>query len=183
MKSIVPIILIILSISIWYFYIDPTYEDLKLLKVEQSEYQDVLDEVSQIQKTRKDLINKYNKFTREDLDRIKVLLPERANNIRLITDLDSLAAQQGISISNISISENNSSGSRGVVESSDKKYNTVDLSISFKATYTEFRSFLNELEQSLRIIDVMELTFSSSAGEDFSNEYQFDISLRSYWLK
>lgn len=195
MKNFIPLILIILAIVSWYFYIDPKYDDVKELSAKESEYLDVLNEVERIQETRNKLVNQYNSFSNENINRLDTLLPAQIDGVRLISDIDGLASSFGIKIQNIQLSEGSLEPGRTVISSEKDRYNNVNLSFSFNARYNTFLKFLKSLEQSLRLVDVKELSFSSSEGgtetkeaegeflEAGPGEYQYNITLTTYWLK
>jgi hypothetical protein len=46
-------------------------------------------------------------------------------------------------------------------------------------SYKDFVSFLRDLETSLRLVDVVGLSFTSTKGD----LYDFSVSIRTYWLK
>jgi Tfp pilus assembly protein PilO len=54
--------------------------------------------------------------------------------------------------------------------------------VSFKvdSDYETFVSFLQDVEKSLRIVDVTDLTFTAP---DKSTNYDFGITIKTYWLK
>ena len=49
MKSLTPIIFIIVSIAIFFTYTDPTYKEVKALNVKYAQYQDVLNKSEEFQ--------------------------------------------------------------------------------------------------------------------------------------
>ena len=51
------------------------------------------------------LLSRFNAFKTEDLDRLRKLLPDHVDNVRLILDLDNLAARHGMALQNVVISE------------------------------------------------------------------------------
>ena len=48
------------------------------------------------------------------------------------------------------------------------------------ASYDNFIAFLKDLEKSLRLVDVVSLTFTAPES---SPTYDFTIGLKTYWLK
>jgi Tfp pilus assembly protein PilO len=57
----------------------------------------------------------------------------------------------------------------------------ISLTFNVESSYGDFKKFLRDLEQSLRIVDVSRLSFSESSGED--DKINFQITLKTYWLE
>ena len=56
---------------------------------------------------------------------------------------------------------------------------SVELGFTVSASYENFLAFLHDLEHSLRVVDIENLTFQVQP-EGTINDYQFNI--RTYWL-
>ena len=140
---------------------------------------------------RDELVNKYNSFSTADLRRLQKFLPKQIDDVRLLLDIDQIAEGYDITLEEIEISnvEENKNSAKGAVRQGDEDdigLNTLGLSFTFDATYDEFVSFFKDLESSLRIIDITELSFRSveSGGDQrYSNVYTFSVALQTYWLK
>jgi hypothetical protein len=62
----------------------------------------------------------------------------------------------------------------------NKDYNSVTLNFSIVASYGTFLKILRDLESSLRIVDVTSISFRST---DTSDVYQYDVGIKTHWLK
>ena len=95
-------------------------------------------------------------------------------------DFDNISAKYGISIKSIKVLNAKNSTASSVAEAvSTKPYNATTVSFSFVTNYDNFRRFMKDIEQSLRIIDVKSVSFT--AGDNGLNEY--NVSIQTYWLK
>jgi len=181
MRSLTPIILILVSVAVFYLYINPKYEEVKVLSVKQERYQEAVDKSKQLQVLRDQLLTKYNSFSATDLARLEKFLPDNVDNVRLIMDIDGIASRYNIEIKNIKIIENlpdNSQTIDGTAES--RPYNSIGLSFSFRANYDTFVVFIKDLERSLRLIDLSTIELKTST-ETSANDYT--VTLKTYWLK
>ena len=191
MKGATPVILIALSIGLFVYYIRPQYEQIETLQERQEQYDDALAAADELFKLRDELVNKYNSFSTADLRRLQKFLPKQIDDVRLLLDIDQIAEGYDITLEEIEISnvEENKNSAKGAVRQGDEDdigLNTLGLSFTFDATYDEFVSFFKDLESSLRIIDITELSFRSveSGGDQrYSNVYTFSVALQTYWLK
>ena len=113
-----------------------------------------------------------------DIERLSVFLPDSVDNVRLILDLNALAARTGLSLSGIGVSTNAAGGSTIEGISDMNPVGSVDLSLSAIGTYATFQKFLIGVEKSERLLDVKDLVIG---GSD-TGIYTYQMILRLYWL-
>lgn len=178
MKNIFAILLIAGAIVIFVFYTNPQYQNIKHLQTQQSDYTNALAEANTLLGQQKNLDDAYQQISSDSLDRLNKLLPGSIDNIRLIIDINSIANKRGMSIRGIQI--NKSGGSSNTLGPSSSKYGTLSMSFSVTASYDTFISFLNDLQQSLRLIDITAISFSPTDKGDI---YDYNVTINTYWLK
>ena len=100
-RYIVPIIMISVSLGIFFAYTDPVYKDVKELRVQVSSYDEALDNSKKLEEAKNALNEQYNAFTDEELTRLRKLLPDNVDNIRLILEIESVAVRYGMTINNV----------------------------------------------------------------------------------
>ena len=183
MKSITPIIFIIVAIALFFGFTDPIYKEVMSLRVQQQEYTNVLISSKELLAKRKELQDKNDSFSKDDQDRLRKLLPDAVDNVRLIIDIDQVAKRYGLIIKNVRLddskSKNGTKDSVKTITAGEAKYGVIPMGFSVSANYNTFNSFLHDLESSLRLVDVVNITLKPSA----TGVYSFDISLKTYWLK
>jgi Tfp pilus assembly protein PilO len=174
-----PTIFLILSLGLFFVLITPLKNDIKIQEVEIQALQKDNDTALEYQVKKKELREKYkDSVSPEQEERLRLFLPDSVDNIRLLIDLEALAARKNLEISNIAF---NSGGEATGAETQDEGlYEKIVLSFSFVSTYEDFKDFLITLEQSLRLIDVTDIKIQTSADPEIST-YQFIIN--TYWLK
>lgn len=177
MKFLLPIILLVVSGSAFFVYIDPTYGRIKEMQKEEALFNEALDNSKELQAIRDDLLAKYNAFPSGDVDRIKKLLPDNVDNVRLVRDIDGIAAKYGMILSNVTV-EVAEQGNGGIGKTQGA-YGSVLLTFSVKGPYRIFEGFLNDIEKSLRVVDVIGVSFNASEQD----LYEYTIAVRTYWLK
>jgi Tfp pilus assembly protein PilO len=190
MKGLTPVILIALSLGLFFYFIQPQYEGIKVLQAEKERYDEAVDAAQELQALRDDLVNQYNSFSTADLRRIAKFLPEQVDDVRLVLDIDRIAQESSINIEEILVLENladtqsgrNSGNRTSLSEQIEVETETLALQLTFDASYGEFLDFITDLETSLRIVDITELSFSSEDTEA-PGIYTFNITLQTYWLK
>ena len=183
MKNITSILLIIAAIGIFFFYSKPKYEAAAVRRAELKTYQDTLKKVEELEEEIARIETKIEAIDPEERERLEKLIPVTINNVNLIIDINNIASNFGLAIRDIDIeeAEEEEGDERTPVarQRDNAPYNSIDLSFTVTSSYANFVDFINDLEKSLRIVDITKITFTPG---DSSN-YNFKVTLRTYWLK
>lgn len=200
MRFIIPIILLIVSIASFVMFTNPSYNRIKTLRAQNDQYSEALTNSRKLQEERDALKLKYDSISPESLTRLTKMLPDTADNIRLIIDIERIAQTYGLSLSTIKYDVKQT----GVVPGSNPAippasainttrdlaavtadYGTFSLEFSVLATYENFLKFTADLESSLRLVDIQSVTFNSDAVSGAQNigKTLFTVKLNTYWLK
>ena len=191
MKYIFPSILILLAIATFVAFVNPTYKQIQVLQANSAQYDAALSNSEKLQTERDALNAKYLTMSPDSLDKLSKLLPDNADNIRLIINIQQMAQTYGMSISNIKFdstqigaASNSPTAATTVaeVQTSQQDYGTFNLEFSTTGSYQNFLSFLKDLETSLRVTDIQSITFTSQT-DGTKTGYTYDIKLQTYWLK
>ncbi|MEK7582119.1 MAG: type 4a pilus biogenesis protein PilO [Patescibacteria group bacterium] len=179
-RIIFPTLLLITAVAIFYFFTNPTYQETKKLTVEKKSYEDALDNSRKLQESRDKLLAKYNSFPATEIDRLERILPNNVDNVRLVLEIDRMSSKYGMPAKSINISSNtDSKKERDLIGKDNKPYGSINLEFSVEGPYSNFISFISDLERSLRIVDIESISFSASSG----GIYRYNIRLKTYWLK
>jgi len=192
LRYITPIILVAISITLFFAVAKPMYDGLAVLRTETSSYDEALSNSKALESERDKLTQKYNSIGGENLDRLSKLLPESVDNIRLILEIEKIAAPYGMALRDVkydTIEADIKTPSTAVLpggpgQISRKDYGEWNLGFSVEGSYDNFVSFLRDIENNLRIVDISSIEFSSNTGNDpFSNKYKYSFKIKTYWLK
>lgn len=179
------------SIAIFVLYTKPAYDSVRSVQAEIVEYDSALSKADELQRLKQQLLSRYNAFNPIDIDRLRKLLPDHVDNVRLVLDLDTLASKHGFALQNVVIDAQHLalSGTGGsevlVIGADQSSFDSLTLKFGTSGTYPEFVKFMQALENSLRIVDLVELTIDPDLGASAGSEplYRFDVTLRTYWLR
>ncbi len=185
MRYIFLIIIIGASIAAFSMVIMPQYKTTQALKEELVNADARYATAQKLKDSRQELINKYNNISKADLDNIKTLLPDSVDNIRLIIQLDSLATKNGLaSLRNVQYDEVKQEDTPKQDGGGQKPYGEFQISFDTAGQYKNFLSFLSDLEQNLRLVDVMSVDFSTpDGGTGVGDNMRYRVQLKTYWLK
>ena len=184
MKGIIPILCIVVAGALFYLYIDPTYAEIKELRVQEGVLDQALSRALELQQTRDQLLSRYNTFAPADLAKAEKMLPDHVDNVRLVLDMDSMASKYGMRVRNVSVQDphkptTNQPQPQQAVGPNEAQFESMVISFTVSGQYDTFMQFLNDLEHSLRLVDLESLSF----GAPDNGVYDFTVSLRTYWLK
>ena len=181
MQFLMPVILIIISGALFFTWVDPQYQLIKEKQAEKEKFDETLAKTAQIREFRNEVQRKYNAIDEESLERLKKMLPTHIDNIRLILDVNSVAAKRGMDIADIKIDlENNNAGVDEIDVTDQGNFGTVGFRFTVVTTYDNFKAFIDDLALSLRIVDVDSIEIQPIEGED--NFYRFNLGIKTYWL-
>jgi Tfp pilus assembly protein PilO len=187
MNIITPLILIIISLGTFWIYIDPNYRGQNLgdgkmsiqeLQKEDLNYQNALKQSDEVKAKREALQDKNSQFNLADIERLQKLLPDNIDNIKLIINITTIAANHGLVLKDPRLDT-------AAVVVPDKlgkdnsKSGSVGLSFSVTASYDKFQEFLADLEKSLRLVEITGLAVTGNN----TGLYDFSVNLKTYWLK
>jgi Tfp pilus assembly protein PilO len=179
--------------AVFMFYTMPTYDSVRLMQGQIAEYDQALDRSNELQERKQTLLTRRNSFQEEDIERLHKLLPDHVDNVRLVLDFDNLASRHGLAIQNVVVGRGADDGALGkkapseVIGGGKKNFDSLTLKFSTHGSYKDFVAFMQDVESSLRIVDLVALNFAPISGnqeaEGVDVEYRFDVTIRTYWLK
>lgn len=187
MRYIFLLIIIGASIAVFVTLINPRYQEVKLMRANVASYSDRLDTAQKLKLSREELIARYNSIPKAELDNLKVLLPDSVDNIRLIIQLDSLATKNGLSsLRNVQYdaAKTEQGAKPEATTGVQKPYGEFTMSFETSGQYKNFLSFISDLEQNLRLVDVSTVSFNQ-AGNDrgLADSLRYTVTIKTYWLK
>lgn len=193
-RTLFSLIFLVGSAGLFFFYTKPAYDSVKAIQSHIAEYDQALDKAAELQRLKQSLLSRYNSFSPVDVDRLHKLLPDHVDNVRLVLDLDTLANQHGFALQNVVINAPGAAAGASAdaqaqaaakIGPNRQTYDSLTLRFATSGTYTRFVDFIKALEDSLRIVDLVDLTMDpdSSVGPGSEPVYRYDITLRTYWLK
>jgi len=180
MKILLPIILIIVSVVLFFMQINPIYTDLKLLRVQAKEYDEALKIATELEQLRTELAKTVESFSDEDMARLDHFLPRRLDTVRIILDVDAIAKTNSIILENLDVDDSNATPPAQGNVPGYIGLNSVGLGFNFTSTYPQAIRFIQELEKSLRLLEVSSLSVAPVANS--SGVYEFDMAINTFWI-
>lgn len=177
MKSFLAIILILASVGFFFLKINPNYSEIKILKAQGAQYDEALRVAEELKKIRVELASKLSSFSQEELTKLDHFMPEQLDTVRIILDVDGIAASHGIKLKDIKV---NDGAKVTTPNQTQTPYNTTALSFLFNTSYGNAQDFIEDIEKSLRLADIVNVTVKPPAEK--TSGYDFGITLNTYWI-
>ena len=181
MRLLLPAILVAAAIGLFALYTNGTYQHIKSLQAQASSFNDALDKAQELRASRDKLISKRNTFAASDVQKLERILPDNVDNIRFVIDINNIAARHSLSLQNVgvgSVADSKSARQATAVGKSGDPVGSASVIFSLTATYEDFLAFEADLEHSLRIVDVQNLSFKPVE----KGKYDISMTIRTYWL-
>ncbi len=160
-------------------FTNPTYQQIKDLQMRNNSYDDALNKAKELHTVRDQLLAKRNSFSTTDLNKLQSILPENVDNIRFIININSIAAHHNLVLSNVDIGDISQSKDAPADAGAANPIGSMDIGFAVgTANYDDFIAFVQDLEHSLRLIDIEKISFSVPA----SGVITYAMTVRTYWL-
>ena len=173
-----PLMLVAAAIGLFVWYTNPTYQTIKSLSIQNASYDNALNKAQELRGLRDSLLNKRNGFAPADLDKLQKILPDNVDNIRLIIDINTIATRHNLALTNVDLGAV-SKQAAAAASGDTSPVGSVDVGFSVTtANYSDFLAFVQDVEHSLRLVDVTKISFSAAA----SGPITYTMSVRTYWL-
>jgi len=193
-RSIFSLIMLFAAISLFFVFINPYYKEVQDLGGQENSYQEAIANSRELEKINRALQDRYQSIGSDDVKKLSVLLPDYVNNVQVAIEIEQirLAAGRGMTLKNVKyeVPKPETEGralSREQALLAKKNYGIFELSFSTEGSYGNFISFLKDLEQSLRVIDIESISFASTDILSMQGTprdiYKYDFKVKTYWLK
>ncbi len=180
MFGIPPLGYLILSLSVGYVFVYSPWAEISDLNNTKSQYGEFLETISKIEVKKNDLQNQFNQISEEDRRDVNTVLPTSLNYVKLVSEIDNVAKKYGIIIDKINLNHIDSSVGDSVANAAPAKpYRSSILGFSFGSDYKKAMAFIDELEKSMRILDIRSMKIEEN--KDFG--YLYTVQFETYWLK
>ena len=189
-RNFTALILVAIAIAIYFTYTQGAISDNTTISDTNSQYLVAINNSKSLSSVRDTVQTQYNNLSLEDRDRLDKILPTSVDNIHLIVDVSKMANRYGFALRNIKATVGQDASASGGQQNPPSSASsslldvslsmaTVNLSFDTTAPYDKFILFLQELEKSLRIMDVTKLSVKAND----TGAYDFSVSITTYWLK
>ncbi len=167
-------VIVFIILAVIFYFVLPRYREIREFQIKIAEKEAEL-------KGKEDyfrgIAEVYQKLVEneENIKKINTALPDKINYPALISFLQEKSQENGLVLRTVNLG--GTSQARG-----KEKLNQTNFSLRVDGSYSAFRNFISSLENSSRIIELDNVSFSSRATrtEEEPNIYQFSLGIRVY---
>jgi hypothetical protein len=194
-KFLSALLLIGIAVFIFYQFTSPVMTDISGLWAQKAKLNDALENAKKLRAVQETLLTTYGNFAPADLDRLAKLVPDNIDNIKLIIDLNNISRQYNMTVRNTKIKleeepkavvVRRAVGAAAAATPAPAANNlpankkaTVFVDFSVSGPYASFKSFLDDIVRSLRLVDVASVNFAAND----KGSYDYNLQIKTYWLK
>ena len=185
LRYIFPILLVIGSVLSFMYVTNPMYAKVKELQADKLIYQDAVEKSNTLVAEYDALVAKYNAVSPDDMDRLNKLLPDNADNIRLVLEMERLGAKYDMALTNVKFDTdpNAQTSSKSSRTGKDvKPYTEFKVMFTTQSSYESFIQFMSEMEKTLRLVDFKSIDFSST-DTNTKGIMKYNVTITTYYLK
>lgn len=211
MQFITPLILIATAIGTFFFYTLPTYKSIGVMESNETGLTQAIDNAIKYRTVQDGLSSSYRTIKQQDIDKLHTMIPDTIDNVRLVIDLEKVAIESGLVFKKaqyqnpIATADKSTAGSKPVsphattvgspIATTDTSpFGSALITFTVSGPYEQFVVFLKKLEKSLRLIDVVSVTFNVAQPDNDPKKikettvsttpvYEYTITIKAYWLK
>jgi Tfp pilus assembly protein PilO len=185
-KNLTATILIVISIGIYFTVTKSIVASAQAVKAQNDQLTAAVSSADEIIAARESIIKQYNAISPDNRDRLDKMIPSAVDNIRLVIDLNNLALRNHFALSDVKAVVPSASASPGQSARAgqpqavnEPTLDKVQVTFTAVAGYEQFIQFLQDLEMSLRVMDLTHLNVQ--ANDD--GTYTFMAQFQTYWLR
>lgn len=180
-----------------WFYLKPEWNRFRELRSETRGLEKVAAELDFLINKKNQLLEVMNSIPRADLDKVAQAVPQGPHAKEVLVLLDVLAKERGISLTTIDLQSTaeEEKGATGrsplrqyairqptpgppvMEEAPAGEFKELLVTFNIGASYSAFKNFLSDLERSLRLMDVQQISFQASEAGIF----QYDMKVKAYY--
>ena len=178
------ILLLLTSVVMYYFVITPLQDGLGTLwtppeggitqlREKKAEYQETINQVASILKQADDLNTDYTSVTDEEKAKLKMMVPDSIDKVRLLSEITNIGNQSGITLNDLVVNE--------LKSSDDKNVGTYTVTFTVKSTYPRFKEIIRNFDTSLRLFSTDSIAFTAQEKE--TDPLSFNVRILTYFIK
>ncbi|MEA3295750.1 MAG: type 4a pilus biogenesis protein PilO [Patescibacteria group bacterium] len=170
-QLLISVICLFFCLVIGVFFAFPKYKDLKIIEAQVEQKQNELEYRQEYLVKVQEISEELKKYS-EELEKIDFALDSDISLPFLFDFFQKISSQNGLVLKNINSSASFSENKNEVQE--------ININLSLFGSYSAFKSFLLNIEKSVRLIEVDEFSFSFDAKQDDALSFNLKVKTYSY---
>lgn len=180
-KNLLNLLLVVVTFAMYFLVIGPLYkgtggvwqpeQSIKSLREMNSQYNVTLEQAESLFAQAETLKNQYSKISEEDKAKMKIMVPDSIDKVRLLSEMVNISSITNMPYSDLSYSDGTNQPGRG----------SATISFSVETSYPKFKEFIDAIEKSMRLFSIQNVSFA--APEKEGDPIKFQVKLETYYMK
>ena len=165
-------LVVLFGFAIWLFfaYTQPVWEEVGEIKADVEEHSDALVKVSGFNQNIVNLIARKDNLNQAQLDRMNVMVPLEIDETGVMADVQAIVERNRARLLTVGVSEwtggvGEKNDDEKVVGLQELEHSTKDINITVEGTYQQIKQILSDLESSLVLLEVIDVSFAAVEGD------------------
>lgn len=161
------IILAVIAVFVLAFLTRPLFLDIRGIQGDVSEYKEAVAQAEEFNELLAATIARQDSINASERDRLNALLSSDVDPVKSLVDIEALANVHGLAFETAGVtgSEERDSGDVLVSPIGVSGVYAEQISIDLLGTYEQFKAFLADLERSVPLVEVGDITFELAEGD------------------
>ncbi|HEY4520503.1 MAG TPA: type 4a pilus biogenesis protein PilO [Candidatus Paceibacterota bacterium] len=170
-KNLTGAVLCALAGVLFWVFVMPSYSMIGQTQTAVSERQALLDDRTKTIASIEEIVKEYQKREQE-VARLSSVVPAKKSAAEVVSAIQDIAGRTGLQLVSLGLAD----------QKADQNipYNTLNIDISLSGSYLSLVSFLETLEKNIRLMDVVSIDATQSAG---GGNLGFRVRVNAYYLK
>jgi Tfp pilus assembly protein PilO len=157
------------------------FGDIGTLNLKKAEYLNVIEKTKELKLKRDAAIATLNSIPATDLERLGKIIPSQFDGVMFLNDANALATKYSLKITAFTANKPDTA-SRDATISQQYITNTIKMTVT--GSYSQFVKFLKDIETSLQLFDVVNLSIDSAVAKSpTDNNLEYKLDINTYSLK
>jgi len=177
-KLFIPALSILTALGLYFFFTQDTLDNINKFEAEIVEFDAALANAEELDLIIFRLLEEKGNISKEDIDKLDILLPTSIDAVRFVYDLDTIVRIHGKTLNDVDIDEGRSGGK----DEEESLFTSTVVTFSLNGTYDELIAIISDFERSLALVDVLSIRFAITNDAD-TDGIDYAIVLATHALK
>ncbi|MEK9161560.1 MAG: type 4a pilus biogenesis protein PilO [Patescibacteria group bacterium] len=178
LKGIVSLLLIAGAGVIFFTQTKNYFPEIKEIRGRISVYNKTIETIRNVRSSVDKLLGEYNSISQENIDKVNKMIPSGSESMKLVVQIEDMMKAKGLTLKSIDAKESAKESSVKTKGEGEKVVSPLTLSMKAQGSYQAFYYFMNDLEKSLRLMDIGSVKINAVGDKEI---YDFSIEAVSYW--
>lgn len=181
-KNLINLLLATASFALYYLVIGPLYsgtgsvwqpaEGITQLQQKNDDYGNTLAQAGSLVQQANSLRSQYTGIPDATKQNMKLMVPDSVDPVRLVSEITNIGIQTGLTLDDVTYAAG---------QNVSDTYGSYRVSFTVKTTYSKFKELMHNVETSLRLLAIQNVTFTIPDKD--TGLMSFQVTLETYYMK